>query len=168
MAFDAPPQFWEDHRDQLGKKPDRELAALWGVPMAQVKRHRERHGIAACKPSYAIGPAAWTAEQDAMLGSMPDTEVADALGNIDPKAVKSRRKELGIPSYADQVSAKKREAENRAFEEMQWPPELLSELGKRFDHYLAARFRIPEWMVRKMRAELGISERPFSHLYEKT
>jgi len=165
MTFIAPPQFWEERRAQLGTKPDRELAALWGVPIAQVKKHRERHGIAACKPTYAIAPATWTAEQDAMLGSMPDTETAAALGNIDPQAVKARRKELGIPSFADQVSARKQEKEDRAFENMQWPPELLAELGKRFDHYLADRFGIPEWMVRRKRAALGISEEPFSHLY---
>ena len=157
---------WQARHDLLGTKPDRELAALWGVPIAQVKKRRERLGIKACKQIYVAGPTTWTAEQDALLGTMPDTLAAIALGNVDPKIVKSRRKELGIPSLADQISARKRQEEDKAFEEMNWPPELISELGKRFDHYLAGRFGIPEWMLRRKRESLGIKEEPFSHLYE--
>lgn len=168
MTFTASPQFWEERRAQLGTKTDRELAVLWGVPIAQVKKHRERNGIPACKPVYAPGPTAWTAAQDAILGTMPDTQVAEALGNIDPKTVKTRRVVLGIPTFEAKRSAEKQQRMDDAFEKMEWPPELLGELGKRFDHYLAARFGIPEWMVLRKRAALGIKEEPFSHLHEKT
>lgn len=167
MAFIAPPDFWKERISYLGTKPDRELAALWGVPIAQVKKQRMRHGIAPCKPTYAPSPSNWTAEQDAVLGTMPDTEAAITLGNIDPQAIKKRRKMLGIQSFADQVSARKKEREITEFENMHWPQELLSELGKRYDHYLAGRFKIPEWMVRRKRKALGIKEEPLTHLHEK-
>lgn len=168
MAFIAPPKFWQERSALLGTKPDRDLAAQWGVPISQVKKQRERQGIAACKPSYASPPTEWKPEQDAMLGTMPDTETAIALGNINPQAVKARRKSLGIPSFAEQVSAAKRASDERTFENMEWPAELLADLGKRFDHYLAARFKIPEWMVCRKRTELGIKEEPLSHLHKNT
>ncbi len=51
------------------------------------------------KPASCVGPR-WTGQQLALLGKMPDDEVARLTGRT-VEAVRIRRTRLGIPTFRD-------------------------------------------------------------------
>lgn len=165
MTFRAAPGFWEERAPLIGTQPDRTLAELWGVPVSQVVTQRRKLRLPPVPYVYADAPAQWSDEQLAMLGTMPDTEIAKAMGDIAPDVVQAQRVARGILSFADQVYAGNRQELNGQYLVRKWPPELLAELGKRSDSFLAKYHDIPEQFVTRKRIALGLKEQPLSHLH---
>jgi hypothetical protein len=75
--------------------PDAQLGRLWGRTEQGVSVHRSALGI----EKFDLQRRPWTAEQDALLGVLPDEEVARRL-NRTLEAIKVRRGRLRIPVFA--------------------------------------------------------------------
>ena len=93
--------------------------------------------------SWHFNARVWTAEEDALLGTMSDAKVAEQVG-VCSAAATQRRNKLGIPPFSHQGV------------EYRWHPEDEALLGEMTDKELAARLGIADSTVRKRRHELGI------------
>ncbi len=80
---------------RLGEVPDRRLAEELGVSTETVRRKRMALNIPPCRRELV-----WTAERDALLGTMPDAALARRL-KASPNAVKIRRHRVGVAPYAE-------------------------------------------------------------------
>ena len=82
---------------QLGKVPDRQLAAEMGLTPAAVATFRERRGIARrrSKPGTRPTRQPWTPERVRRLGTVPDETIAKEMG-LTRAAVAAHRTRLGI------------------------------------------------------------------------
>ena len=89
---------WTPEEDALlGTASDRDLADRLGLHADTVGRRRRALGIASySKRSYPIPAHEWTGEEVALLGKVPDEEVARRLG-LSYEVVGYRRRRLGIP-----------------------------------------------------------------------
>lgn len=103
----------DPYLDQLGVVPDRELAELAGVTVANVRAYRKRHGVAASwrkapkQPTTAASsprPAGQSRPRKSKLdpflakvGQLPDREVAELAG-VSAENVRAFRKRRGIPA----------------------------------------------------------------------
>ena len=86
---------------QLAKETNYRLAKRFGVSIKRIKRARAELKIPESKISrerFKPLEDIWTSEAIALLGMMPDTEVADRLG-VSNFPVKKMRRELGIQAY---------------------------------------------------------------------
>lgn len=91
----------------------------------------------------------WSAEADALLGTMSDQKVSQQLGTFSREAVRKRRGELGIPCYRDATRP--------------WTPETDALLGTMHDIALARKLGVTRTRVWNRRRLLGISaKRQFS------
>ncbi|MFM9270978.1 hypothetical protein ACJ7V3_12035 [Halomonas elongata] len=86
----------------------------------------------------------WTPEEDKLLGTASDADIARKIGATQPQ-VKFRRTQLGIPSFTG-VSPKK----------IILPDEAITLLGKLTDDHIARRYGASKSSVQRKRAELGI------------
>lgn len=79
----------------LGKKPDRTIAEIMGMPLLYIVQKRYRLGI----PRFG-GPQhqEWPAEANDYLGTMTDQELADLFG-VERSTVTKRRNRAGIDSF---------------------------------------------------------------------
>jgi hypothetical protein len=77
------------------------------LPPEQVERRRQTARALGLRPPARWTATGWTAEQLALLGTMPDADLARRIGRT-VEAVRGRRTELGIPSARD-----RRRRENR-------------------------------------------------------
>jgi hypothetical protein len=83
----------------LGTRPDKEVAARIGRSVGAVHDHRRKLGIRSFyKRKARSKPAVWTPAQDALLGTMPDPDLARKLG-CPAMAVFYRRRKLKIPPF---------------------------------------------------------------------
>jgi len=82
----------------------------------------------------------WTSQMNALLGTMPDKEVAAQLGLCET-TVRHHRQELGIPASRPQV---------------RWSPEMNDLLGIMFDREVAVELGISCGAVQQQRRTLGI------------
>lgn len=79
----------------LGTKPDAEIASMFGVGTAVVVGLRAKYKI----PAFTKG--GWTQELSALIGTIPDRELAARSGGaLSVSAVTRKRKRLGIPAFA--------------------------------------------------------------------
>ena len=92
----------------------------------------------------------WQPEHEAMLGTMPDKQLARKLG-LNPETVYRRRKTLGIPSHRPHRSVTPRRV---------WTPAEDRLLGTMPDNALAVRLGCTSAMVYHRRKALGV--RPFA------
>ncbi|HWW06357.1 DUF746 domain-containing protein [Collimonas sp.] len=83
----------------------------------------------------------WTAEADALLGSVPDVVIAAQL-NIATISVRKRRTKLGIPFFGRAV--------------FEWNPKMDAFLGKISDPDIAQKLGCKAYQVRARRKELGV------------
>jgi len=75
------------------------------LPPEQVERRRQTAKALGLRPNLPyIRGRAWTAEELAQLGTMPDGELAAQIGRTE-KAVQARRIKRGIPSAEDRRRA---------------------------------------------------------------
>lgn len=86
---------------QLAMETNHRLAKGFGVSIKRIEQARAELKIPEPKTireRFKPLEDIWTSEAIALLGRMPDTEVADRLG-VSNFPVKKKRKELGIQSY---------------------------------------------------------------------
>jgi len=101
-------------------------------------------------PRESVERRAWTAEEDALLGTMTDQRLARRLGR-GQGAVARRRRELGVPAYRARVPQVRRE----------WAQGEDALLGTMTDKDLAERLGCRTQEVYSRRRRLGIP--PFCH-----
>lgn len=126
---------------QLATRTNYQLAKEFGVSIKHIKRKRGELRIQEPKTvreRFKPLEDIWTNEAIAMLGQMPDTEVADRL-DISNFPVKKKRHELGIQAY-------KRPAPEIT-------PEIASALGLVSDAELARQLGVSVSYIRKARAK---------------
>ncbi|MVN88309.1 hypothetical protein GO986_16305 [Deinococcus sp. HMF7620] len=85
----------------------------------------------------------WTAKMDALLGTLPDEQAAQALG-VSKTKVAQRRRLLGKPAW-------------REGHTVTWTPEMETRLGTAFDGVLATEWGISRSAVTLRRQALGIA-----------
>ena len=90
----------------------------------------KRHELGKAKPDARL--RRWTPEEDQLLGTMPDADVAAKTGQ-DIQSVRKRRGRLGIP--------------NRYPQRHVWTPEETALLGTMSDAALAAQLALPAYVV---------------------
>ncbi len=79
--------------------PDKELASQLGVHPATVFDRRIALGIPSHRPHAPVTPPRdWTKDDDALLGTMPDSQVVARLG-CTPAMVRNRRGRLGVLGF---------------------------------------------------------------------
>lgn len=83
----------------------------------------------------------WTPEKDVLLGTMPDTKLAQQLGLRNREVVRRRRGQLGIPSYRESTHP--------------WTPENDALLGTMLDSELAKKLGVTRSQVWHRRKSLG-------------
>ncbi|WP_325949807.1 hypothetical protein [Pseudomonas putida] len=127
---------------QLAKETNYRLAKRFGVSIKRIEQARAELKIPEPKTireRFKPLEDIWTSEAIALLGRMPDTEVADRLG-VSNFPVKKKRKELGIKSY------------KRPLPEI--TPEIASEFGRVSDAELARRFNVSVRFIRRARIKM--------------
>ena len=91
---------WQDTWDDLlGSMSDKELAKRLGVHASTVFVRRKLLGVGSHRPHRPVTPPRdWTADEDRLLGKMPDTELAAKLG-CTPVMVFNRRRSLRVVAF---------------------------------------------------------------------
>ena len=83
----------------LGTMPDKEVAARIGRSITAVHDHRRKLGIPSFyKRKPRREPSVWTPKKDALLGTMPDSDLARKV-RCSPLSVFYRRRKLGIAPF---------------------------------------------------------------------
>lgn len=126
---------------KLGKFPDTALADEFGVPLHHVRRARVDRGIAPANREEYV----WNKSQLALLGVVPDFELARRWG-LAPNTVGNKRRKLGIPPAIPKTTDKQH----------RWTNEQLSWLGEVPDKEVAKRVGLSQTTVRQKRQVLGI------------
>jgi hypothetical protein len=95
IPFVKPEQLWTRREiEQLGRRPDREVAEALGRSLNAVRLRRIRLGIPNRPPARHV----WTPEQIALLGAMTDRELAEKI-HRPVKSVTLKRQSLKIAVY---------------------------------------------------------------------
>ena len=124
---------WSDEEIALlGKKSDKEVGKLLGLPAHVVVYKRESLGIRGSVLDH------WRDDEIALLGTDVDSNVARKLGRS-LFSVRSKRQKLDIPPFS-----------------VRWTDEELALLGTDTDRNIAQRLGWHARTVRKKREELGI------------
>lgn len=84
--------------DLLGEHSDFHLAARFSKSPVEIRQMRETAGIDPVSASYNRQAIAWTPKKDSLLGTMPDTALAQRL-RTSKQIVGYRRQQLGIARY---------------------------------------------------------------------
>lgn len=135
----------------LGTMSDQDLAAKLGCKRALVAGRRFLLRI----PKYieAIVPAKeveWTPAMDALLGTMPDPDLAAKMGCALTK-VRTRRYQLGVSGYRQIITP-------APTSEFEWTPAMVSLLGTMSDRALAEKIGCAVTTVRDRRHLAGIPD----------
>lgn len=129
----------------LGTIPDSEVAARSNglFQTAGVASKRRKEGIALRAMPKKYTSTTWTADKIALIGTLPDQDVADQIG-VPLQQVSSRRQKMGMAPIKSQVN---------------WPSDLLALLGEIPDTEIAARFKglFGVRRIRAKRKEVGIA-----------
>lgn len=129
----------------LGTITDSEVAARSNglFRTAVVASKRRKKGIALCAMPKKYTYTTWTADKIALIGTLPDQDVADQIG-VPLQQVSSRRQKMGMAPIKSQVN---------------WPSDLLALLGEIPDTEIAARFKglFGVRRIRAKRKEVGIA-----------
>lgn len=86
----VPPKVKPEYFSRLGSTSDESLAREFGVSAKTIWKHRKRYAI----PAFQVHRP-WTEAERALLGAIPDSEVAARLGRS-RASVFSARRALGI------------------------------------------------------------------------
>lgn len=146
---DAGPKWTAARTKLLGTALDTELAAKWNIGVYHVRQRRILHGI----PPFQIPPVPesevsrrpphqWTKKEEALLGTQPDTVIADRL-DLDPGVVTVHRNRLGILPF-------------RRGGPVEWTEGMLRLLGDVPDGTLAKEYEVSHASVKIKRIEEGI------------
>lgn len=140
----------------LGKHTDKEVARRLKMSTSGVAAKRHLHGITPFHPrakSKTPSPNAvkWTRRDLKLLGKIPDKRLSEIMG-ISRKSVMTKRKKLGIESYALGTQFWH-----------QWTEDEIARLGKSTDKELAKQLGVEPMCVMTKRRQLGINS--FSKTY---
>lgn len=127
---------------QLATETNYRLSTELKISLERIRNARTALGIPEPKIARArFAPLenVWSDEAISLLGTMPDTEIADKLG-ISNFPVKKKRRELGVPAY------------RRAMPEI--TSEMVSEFGVVSDAELAQRLGVSANYVRRARVKM--------------
>lgn len=127
--------------EQLATRTNYQLAQEFGVSIKHIKRKRVELRVQEPKTfreRFKPLEDIWTNEAIAMLGQMPDTEVADRL-DISNFPVKKKRHELGIQAYKRPVP--------------EITPEIVSAFGVVSDAELAGQLGVSVSYIRRARTK---------------
>jgi len=126
--------------DKLATSTNYQLMREFGISVSRVKALRAELGVAGpglIRPRFVpLEDGIWTDEAVALLGTMPDPELADRLG-VSRTPVKKKRAELGIAAH------------KAAFPEI--TPEIAAEFGKVSDSAIAKRLGVSTNFIRQAR-----------------
>ena len=125
---------------KLGMVSDKALSAEFGILIPRIREGRRHRGLP------ALNHVPWTAEQVAVLGTMPDKQAAAVIG-VTKNAVFSKRVSLAIPSFG----------RSREAAQYHWKAADIKQLGKVSDAVLASELSISESVVTAKRHSLGIT-----------
>lgn len=139
--MDPAPDLPTDVISQIGKVPDKQLSDTYKVHRVHIRIYRALHGIKEAEFQYPLEHA-WTSEEEALLGTMSDGDVARQL-QVPAGQVMWRRRRLGIPAYQRTAT-------------IRWTPQRVARLGQEPDHALAREWRCSQVSVREKRESLGI------------
>lgn len=133
----------------LGKNTDKQVARRLKIQEASVASKRYTLGIAPFRPRMANknprpNAVNWSRQNLALLGKLPDERVCEIMG-ISRKSVRSKRKELGLESFAVGTQFWH-----------PWTEEEIKRLGKTTDGELAEQLGIQPMCVTAKRRQLGI------------
>lgn len=130
----------EELVDKLATSTNYQLMKEFGIAVSRVKALRAKHEMPEprlIRPRFVpLEDGIWTDEAVALLGTMPDPELADRLG-VSRTPVKKKRAELGIAAY------------QAPFPEI--TPEIAAEFGKVSDSKLAKRLGVSANFIRQAR-----------------
>jgi len=126
--------------DMLPTSTNYQLMREFGISVSSVKALRTKHEMPEprlIRPRFVpLEDGIWTDEALALLGTMPDPELADRLG-VSRTPVKKKRKELCIAAF------------QAPFPEV--TPEIAAEFGKVADSVLAKRLGVSASHIRRTR-----------------
>jgi hypothetical protein len=163
-VFNSPRHDWTAADDKLlGERTDEDVAALLRTTVKAVQKRRSQFKIAPCAKQqrerrHAFAKSGqrrraggrfgkYLPEEDKLMGTMPDQELAMRLGRSH-KAVEGRRIHLGIPKIDPRLH--------------QWTPEEDALLGVETDGTVASRLGLTLSAVAHRRRRLGRAVR-FAH-----
>lgn len=140
----------EEALPHIGVLSDVEVSRRFGISLAQISNYRNKRQIPKAKIRRS---KIWTPERLALLGTMPDSDLAAQVGLSASRVAKLRRS-YSIPAWMPASDL---------------PSELVSLLGKETDYHLAEAFAIPRRRVFDERKRRGIPPAPTSQRhYKKT
>jgi hypothetical protein len=146
FQFKRPAVKWTPQMDKLlGTDSDRTVAAMLGIGRGSVMWRR----ACLCMPPYQPPPHPasrrdWIPSEIALLGTVPDRAVADALGTS-VGCVARKRRELRIPPFKPKPPR------------VRWTRKMLALLATMPDTELAARLGIAVSAVSRKRQALGMA-----------
>ena len=137
--FDPKKHHWTPADDKLlGERPDSQVALFLGISRIAVLHRRCRLRLLRPGAEKYARPRPWPPEEDALLGTALDAELADKLRRT-LSDVSRRRHRLGIPSHGHH-----------------WTPKTDALLGKLPDKKVARRLRCTVKAVARRRERLEI------------
>jgi Uma2 family endonuclease len=130
---------------QLGTASDADVASALGLHRSSVKRKRQLLGISPFSPPpHDLSRGfPWAPEDLALLGKMPDHQVATTIGTS-PTSVCRKRLQLKIPPFAPSPPV------------IAWTEEMIEPMGRVPDIQVAQRYGISAMTVKRKRSQLGI------------
>lgn len=137
---------WQAHAVALlGTASDGDVAAALAIPRWQVKNKRHQLGIPPFvpPPHAAVNRRKWTPAAAALLGTMPDGQLARRLG-LSVSTVATERRRRGVAPFTPRHPG------------YEWTPEIVACLGQLPDPEIARRFEIPLPAVKAARRRRGI------------
>lgn len=140
-TMDPEPELPKRMVELIGQIPDKHLSDQFGVHRRHIQLYRALHKIPLADYQKPVLHA-WTAAEEALLGTISDGNVARRL-QIPATQVSHHRKTLGIAPF------------NRK-EKVRWTNAKLKQLGKEPDHLLARNWGYPQATVRAKRESLQI------------
>lgn len=147
------PHRWQPHEDALlGTLTDAALAARLDMGVGSVRERRSKLGIPPRGYVKSDGtsqrrPHQWTPEENALLGTLHDAEIARRIG-MGRGSVSQRRRRAGIPAFASAGAPVKH-----------WTPERESLLGTMSDGDVVKLLNVPglnRYRASQRRRRLGI------------
>jgi hypothetical protein len=135
----------------LGTMSDFKVAATFGVRPYQVRDLRAQHGIANVHAAIERSSFEWTPKADALLGTMPDPQVASVLETT-RAIVNTRRHQLNILAFVPPQFEITRKGSARHL----WTPEEDLLLGTDFDNIIAEKIKVNQLQVTHRRYQLGV------------
>lgn len=136
---------------ELGTMSDFKLAAKYRKRPCEIKQLRLERGIPAVHEHIEVQHFTWTAETEALLGTMPDTLLAAKL-NTTKSIVNTHRNQLKIPAYELPALS----TGNYSIEMHQWSDWEDALLGSDFDSVIAERLGLNSLQVNYRRNQLGV------------